>query len=164
MDEKQTMPKLGLYEIPPGYVSIPEDDLMPNHAYLLRARNIRLGVWDSSRRGFVGVRTKFGDRFVDLELLYQEKSGTAIPYYNVGLCPIKDLSVNRPVPCSLHHMVVSWHSLEDKNNISSGEWQHEDGSKVDTALDEFSLETNFPLLAWLDEQEQLFAYHYNSLD
>lgn len=35
--------------------------------YRLRARNLKFGVFDETRQGFVGVREKFGELFLDVE-------------------------------------------------------------------------------------------------
>lgn len=42
------------------------DQLIRGRVYKLESRNLRLGVWDG-KRSFIGVRTKFGSRFLDEE-------------------------------------------------------------------------------------------------
>ena len=64
---------------------IPLADLEVGKAYLLKARNIRVGVWDGAY--FHGIRTKFGDQFMDEELHYQLDDGT----YNGTAHAIREL-------------------------------------------------------------------------
>lgn len=52
---------------------IPLADLEVGKAYLLEARNIRIGIWDGAN--FHGIRTKFGNQFMDEELHYQLDDG-----------------------------------------------------------------------------------------
>lgn len=59
--------------------SVPADDLEPGRAYRLKSRNLFVGFWEPERGGFIGVREKFGDRFLFTEYLYKELSGTALP-------------------------------------------------------------------------------------
>ena len=44
---------------------IPFEELKPRHIYTLQARNLRLGVWTGEINGWVGIREKFGDLFLD---------------------------------------------------------------------------------------------------
>lgn len=46
--------------------------------YLLKSRNLLLGVYNG-RGGFIGIREKFGYRYLDTEYYRDEKTGTAIP-------------------------------------------------------------------------------------
>ena len=52
---------------------IPLADLEVGKAYLLKARNIRIGIWDGV--SFHGIRTKFRDQFMDEELHYELNDG-----------------------------------------------------------------------------------------
>jgi len=57
--------------------TVPLEELIVGEAYELEARNIRIGVWDGKE--FHGIRTKFGDRFIDAEIHYDldARHGTA---------------------------------------------------------------------------------------
>lgn len=52
--------------------------LVVGGCYKVAARNITYGVWDGN--AFHGIRTKFGDTFMDSEIHYDldEKHGTAV--------------------------------------------------------------------------------------
>lgn len=57
--------------------SIPLEELVVGEAYLLEARNIRIGIWDGN--AFHGIRNKFGTSFIDSEIHYDlcTRHGTA---------------------------------------------------------------------------------------
>lgn len=56
---------------------IPLDELMVGYAYELHSRNLRYGIWDG--KAFHGIRTKFGQKFMDSEIHYDldDHHGTA---------------------------------------------------------------------------------------
>lgn len=56
---------------------IPIEHLEIGAAYKLKARNIRVGIWDG--RDFHGIRIKFGHEFMDAETHYDldDRFGTA---------------------------------------------------------------------------------------
>jgi hypothetical protein len=47
----------------PGKIAEPKH----RNLYRIRARNFHLGVYDEKRKGFIGIRLKFHDRFLDVE-------------------------------------------------------------------------------------------------
>lgn len=57
---------------------VPLDQLVVGSAYELASRNLHTGIWDG--RDFHGIRTKFGDKFMDSETHYDldEHHGTAV--------------------------------------------------------------------------------------
>jgi hypothetical protein len=42
---------------------IPEADLIHRRLYRVRSRNLVIGAWDGDKRGFIGLREKFGERY-----------------------------------------------------------------------------------------------------
>lgn len=46
------------------------DALVEREVYRIRCRNLSVGVWDPSQRGFIGVREKFGDNYLFTEYHY----------------------------------------------------------------------------------------------
>lgn len=56
---------------------IPLNELEIGKAYELESRNLRIGIWDGKE--FHGIRTKFGDHFMDSEIHYDldDHYGTA---------------------------------------------------------------------------------------
>ena len=61
--------------------------------YRLRSRNLAIGVFSQEMRGFVGIREKFGAKFLELEYGYtQEPSfGSATAVQKLEKCPIGEL-------------------------------------------------------------------------
>lgn len=49
---------------------IPMDDLVDRGVYAIRSRNLSVGVWDANRKGFIGIREKFGSRYLFMEYHY----------------------------------------------------------------------------------------------
>lgn len=46
---------------------IPMEQLVPGGVYRIRSRNLIVGVWWPEAKGFIGIRTKFGDRYLFTE-------------------------------------------------------------------------------------------------
>lgn len=71
-------------------------DLKPGYLYRLNARNIRMGIWNPDLQGgkgaFIGIRTKFGNRYLDRELHHDADPhfGTATPTEELGVCPLEE--------------------------------------------------------------------------
>ena len=42
---------------------IPEEDLIHRRLYRTRSRNLIIGAWDQDKRGFIGLREKFGSHY-----------------------------------------------------------------------------------------------------
>jgi hypothetical protein len=49
---------------------IPKDELQIGRAYELKARNLRIGIWDG--KVFHGIRRKFTMTFIDTELHWDD--------------------------------------------------------------------------------------------
>lgn len=70
---------------PPSYIHIP--DLVVGHVYRLQCRNLTIGAYDG--KTFVGIREKFGRRYLDSEDHWDtgEPHGTAYPIEDLGALP-----------------------------------------------------------------------------
>lgn len=68
-------------------------DCKNGQLYHVYAHNFRFGVFDAIREGFWGIRTKFGKRYLDLEVHYSAHPhlGTASPTEALGIWPVGDL-------------------------------------------------------------------------
>lgn len=86
---------------------IPISECIKGHVYKVKARNFRVAVFDG-KVGFTGIRTKFGQRFLDTELHWDadETHGTCRP-----LEPIESL------PDGLRLEAGWWEGNEYKHNI-----------------------------------------------
>jgi len=58
-------------------------DMVPRRLYRIDSRNLSCGVWNPKNNGFIGIRTKFGSRFLATE--YRPPFGTASPKEDLGL-------------------------------------------------------------------------------
>jgi len=64
------------------------EDLQDRKLYRLLARNIKIGVWNAARQEFLGIREKFGRRFIDAELHWDAPAfATAAPIEVLGELP-----------------------------------------------------------------------------
>lgn len=68
---------------------IPLKDCVKGRVYRLHSRNLRIGVFDGCD-GFIGIRTKFDDRFLDTE--YSGERGS----YFATAAAVEDLDVDVP--------------------------------------------------------------------
>lgn len=72
--------------------TIPLASCIEGHLYRLCSRNLSMGVFIG--RGFIGIRQKFGARFLDTE--YHDEigapHGTAHPVVDLGWCPVEQIS------------------------------------------------------------------------
>ena len=60
------------------------------YLYRISSRNLSLGVYSSATKSFYGIRTKFGDRFIDDEFHWDlgPPYGTCKPRQELEECPI----------------------------------------------------------------------------
>ena len=67
---------------------IPLDKCERDGIYKLHARNIKYGVFNEEAKAFIGIRQKFGNRFLDTEYHWDTGApfGTARPLELVGWC------------------------------------------------------------------------------
>jgi hypothetical protein len=56
--------------------TLPEDQLEGRQVYRIKCRNLSVGVWVPEARGFIGIREKFGDKYLFTEYHYE----TGAPY------------------------------------------------------------------------------------
>ena len=67
---------------------IPLADCEKGHLYKVRCRNFVLGIFDGET-GFIGIRAKFGNRFLDTEFHWDQGPpyGTVLPLEDLGPVP-----------------------------------------------------------------------------
>lgn len=64
------------------------EDCQHGKLYKLHARNIKIGVWCAETQSFIGIRTKFGSRFLDDEHHWDAPEfATASPLEIIGEIP-----------------------------------------------------------------------------
>lgn len=70
------------------------DNLITGRVYKIRSRNLSVGVWNG-RDGFIGIRSKFGDRYLFTEYHYDasETYGTVYDAEDLGIDVPKNISL-----------------------------------------------------------------------
>lgn len=114
---------LDLHDNDPGYAReqrdaatcIRTEDLSPNVAYELASRNIVVGIYDG-HDGFVGIREKFGHRFLDTEYHWDRGAphGTARPLRKLVPVP-KELDLDD------HGALFKWLDALEKREFARSE-------------------------------------------
>lgn len=133
--------------------NIPIDQCEEGYLYRIRARNIVLGVYtETPRPSFIGIRTKFGSRFLDKEYHYSidARFGTATPVEKLELCPVVELKTQLDLVCRkcdqpMHHegVVGSIRHVHDQPTGCADDWGW--------------LKSNTPLFDYLDEAQKRFG-------
>lgn len=72
------------------------EDMIHRRVYKIHCRNLAYGVWNEHAKGFIGIRTKFGDRFLFTEYHYD----TGAPFGTVGMAEDIGIDVPEHIPMS----------------------------------------------------------------
>ncbi len=72
---------------------IPLANCKHGYTYKINSRNLSFGVYDKDTQGFVGIRTKFGERYLFTEFHWDTGApfGTVRPKKELEKCPIQNL-------------------------------------------------------------------------
>lgn len=142
-----------------GYMKM--EELIQGGAYRIRSRNLAYGVWDAGRQGFVGIREKFNNEYLDTEFHYDTGApyGTARPEEFMGMCPVMDLAEYHS-RCD-EGRDVRWQQQTGLGPRGEGWWTHvDDGSvlpnpdqKGEPGFCQNFAYKNEPLFGWLKELE-----------
>lgn len=136
-----------------NYIRIP--DLVPRRLYRIRSRNLIFGVYNPEKNGFLGIREKFGSRYVFEEHHWDQD-------YYPTVKPIEDLGIDLPDDILLaEHLPGSWDKdgvrevYFDRPVAEGGKgWLYKD---TDEPAPAGYIKGNDALFAWLDEQEKTYA-------
>jgi hypothetical protein len=105
-------------------------ELQRGTVYRLQSRNLACGVWNA-KDGFIGIRTKFGGRFLDMEIHWDlsETIGTAQALEALGTIPESiSLDISLGTECGNCHKPVNYVERHTEHQGASGDWLHDDGS------------------------------------
>jgi hypothetical protein len=99
----------------------------PRHVYRLRSRNLSVGVFDEDSNGFIGIREKFGSRYLDTEHHRDTgpPHGTATPYEELGAVP-KGIEVREDEPAIDQETKRQVVIRRDRQNPKVGSWYYLD--------------------------------------
>lgn len=125
-------------------------DCKHGYLYRLRSRNLRHGVFNQERNGFIGIRTKFTNRFLDLELhwSYDSQYGTASPLEELQPCPVKDLRRSGDLLCKICKRKAE--TAYTPEGVFCG-YYHADDDSPSCEKYEVAHYENKELFHWLDE-------------
>lgn len=142
---------------------IPSEECIDRHLYRINSRNLRTGVFREETGGFVGIRTKFGDRFLFEEFHWDngEPYGTVKPIEDMGVVLPDDVELEESLGtsclnCGVKCEYVKWPEGGEREIVCSngfkmmvsGRWMHlEETACVDVRA--CSVE-NKALFDWLD--------------
>lgn len=94
------------------YISI--ENCKHGYLYKIHSRNLSYGVcskYEKGITGFLGIRTKFGDKFLFEEFHYDngpDEAGTVKPLKCLKKCPLKDISYNYPLFLWLEKTIIKY--------------------------------------------------------
>lgn len=138
---------------------IPLQDCERGVVYRLRSRNLLIGVYNGEG-GFVGVRTKLGDRYLFTEYHHTKdpRVGTVWALERLDECPIEDLRDHTGTMCQACGASVAYvefpegpRELADGRRVR-GQWEHLAETDCSKALP--MAVGNPALFAWLDPIDQ----------
>lgn len=66
------------------------DECENGYLYRISARNFGYGVFNAKYKGFIGIRVKFSDEYLDTEIHWDE-GGTVHPYERLEKCPLEKI-------------------------------------------------------------------------
>ncbi len=144
---------------------IPKDKCIGRRLYRIRSRNLAFGVFRPDGAGFLGIRTKFGSRYVFEE--YHWDNGP--PYGTVR--PLEDLGIDLPDDILLtDNFPGSWdkagtREVEFDSPVAKGGkgWTYKDTGE-DANGEGGYMKPNEVLFGWLEQQEKEFRTMKITLD
>ena len=104
------------------------EQLQRGRVYRLQSRNLECGVWNG-KNAFIGIRTKFGLRFLDMEIHWglSKTFGTAQALETMGTIPESiSLNISLGTECGNCHKSLNYVKHHAELKEASGEWLHDD--------------------------------------
>lgn len=114
--------------------SIPLDKCIDRRIYKLSSRNLSVGVFREETRGFIGIREKFGSRYLFEEYHYDTGApyGTAVPYQDTGIDLPGHIELDEHLPGTYGSNTGKAMHFQVHDGDYKGAWYyHFDDSEVD---------------------------------
>lgn len=118
-------------DVPLAHAYLPPGECTVGHAYLIRSRNLAVGVYrGGDDGGFIGRRTKFGDTFLFTEYHWDLGGvfGTVQPVADLGPCPVRPLEEHLGTRCDTCRQPVVYQRFGREREVDGrlvpGRWQH----------------------------------------
>ena len=132
---------------------IPLNECKHKELYRLDSRNLSIGVFNSLVNGFIGIRTKFSNRFLSCEYHYDTGApfGTARPLESLNMVLPDDIEPLELLPGSIDHNTKRLVAC-DENRIKNKEWPwyFVDTGEFDSKIKPYAISNN-KLFEWLDK-------------
>jgi len=132
---------------------IPIDQMIPRGVYKIKCRNLSYGVWNPNDKGFIGIREKFGDRFLFTEYHYD----TGVPYGTVreaefvSMLPDHILLAERECfECGIPMFYDGQEKLPHGPSLGKANWRNEIPSQLGQPCTEKYVISYTPLFDHLD--------------
>ena len=132
---------------------IPLTDCIDRRLYRIKSRNLTVGVYRADVHGFVGIRTKFGSRYLFTEYHWDtgEPFGTVKPVEDAGESVPDGMQIGEDLGtvCSVCGIPAKF----DHEAMKRGEkgWKHADDSLRCDSMNG-RMVNNDALFTWLDER------------
>lgn len=108
-------------------IVIPLKECKHGYLYLIDCRNLELGVFNKEDNGFIGIRTKFGSRYLFTEYHWDTGApfGTTNPLEEIEECvhPINDGDDNKDLFNYLDAKLEELHLPKDPRKPDTSKWK-----------------------------------------
>lgn len=136
---------------------IPLEQCQSRHIYNLQSRNLLVGVFDADAQGFIGIREKFGNRYLFTEYHYDTGSphGTVRPFEDCGELDHR-IRLWERYPgsiCFYCGIPVEWQWQNSNDPALRRSWWHETATDCDDLIP-MSMGTYTPLFNALEESQR----------
>lgn len=124
------------------------DECINGYLYEIHSRNLTHGVYRELDNAFVGIRTKFGERFLFAEFHWDTGPpyGTVRPLRQIGPSGVEHLREDLGLICTEHERPCVFIA----SHPASGTWQHLDDNSLLEGDDRPRSVPNTPLFDFLD--------------
>jgi hypothetical protein len=132
---------------------IPLESCENKHVYRLHSRNLSIGAFSQVARhaipGFIGIREKFGERYLATEFHWDtgEPHGTAYPIEDLGIVVPEDIDLREYTETI--DLTTGRKVTFDRYFCRCGGWKFFDTGERSDSIQPFS-EMNMPLFQFLD--------------
>lgn len=110
------------------------DNCVHGNLYLLDSRNLNMGIFNKETKGFIGIRTKFGFRFLFTEY-HREAStdfGTAKPLELIEETPFGQDKIQERITSTVTEEMIA----QGLNHLSVGQTVSVDNKEIRNYLEE----------------------------
>jgi hypothetical protein len=137
---------------------IPVDECQDRRLYRIHSRNLNIvGVYNAEHQGFIGIREKFGSRYLFMEFHWDTGMpfGTVQPDESTPEILPDDILLAERLEGSICQCGVDVDFIQDDPKSSAGHWEHLQPSPKCNNIRAYT-KTNKELFKWLEEMEEKY--------